>query len=332
MAGMCYTGAVMKHLSQLVWGVGLVAAAAAALPQAPAAGSPEAGAAFAPYQIIVDRAIFGKPPVRPVVPVAAVEAAEQKQAEALAKKITLCAINRTPSGNTAVGLIDNDAKPPRNIYLNVGESSEGCTIIAADYDAETATIEKDSVIITLQLGKGLIGIGAEAAAAVAAVPEVAAPMAVAAARTPRPPPGPPVPLTPEQLEERERARARALYPSRDLPDTTDRSIPDQPVPSNIRMLNRMLASDEIQDESYRARLLKRQEELRQRHEAQTAINQLKYQQYANKITKEEVDTQIRAHNLSLLETGQAPISAIELTPEEDEALVASGVLPPKEEE
>jgi hypothetical protein len=128
---------------------------------------------FAPYQVIIDRAIFGKPPPAKVAPVAApVPDPAQKQAEALAKKITLKAVNRTPSGNTAVGLIDNDAKPPRILYLNVGDTVDGYTIIAADNDAETATIEKDGVVISLQLGAGLV---------VAATPPAVAPTLASAA-------------------------------------------------------------------------------------------------------------------------------------------------------
>jgi hypothetical protein len=96
----------------------------------------------------------------------------QKQAEALAKKITLKAVNRTPSGNTAVGLVDNDAKPPRILYLNVGDTVDGYTILAADNDAETATIEKDGVVISLQLGAGLV---------VAATPPAVAPTLASAA-------------------------------------------------------------------------------------------------------------------------------------------------------
>lgn len=113
---------------------------------------------FEPYQIIIDREIFGRraAPVVTAPPAAAI--IEQRQAELLAKRLTMCAVNRTPSGNIAVGFIDNEAKPPRNIYLNVGESADGYRIVAADYDAETATIEKENVTITLKLGQGLIAV------------------------------------------------------------------------------------------------------------------------------------------------------------------------------
>jgi hypothetical protein len=45
---------------------------------------------------------------------------------------------------------------------------DGYTILAADYDVETATIEKDGVVITLQLGKGLVVAAAPATPALAA--------------------------------------------------------------------------------------------------------------------------------------------------------------------
>ncbi len=154
--------------------------------EAPAALQEAAADAFTPYEAIIDRAIFGRPPARPVAPPPPpTDALDQKQAEALAKKITLCAINRTPSGNIAVGLIDNDAKPPRNIYLNVGDTADGYTILAADYDAETATIEKDGITITLKLGKGLVGTGAPEGAAVASA-LAAAPPRNASKRTAEP--------------------------------------------------------------------------------------------------------------------------------------------------
>jgi hypothetical protein len=150
--------------------LGLVAWAAASSGLASVVPPPDS---FAPYQVIIDRAIFGKPPPAKATPAPAAPTPDltQKQAEALAKKITLCAVNRTPSDNTAVGLIDNDAKPPRNLYLNVGDTVDGYTILAADCDAETATIEKDGVVISLKLGKGLI---VTAAASATAAPALAA--------------------------------------------------------------------------------------------------------------------------------------------------------------
>ncbi len=66
----------MKRFAQLAWGAGLAAGLAAAIPEAPpaagATAAPEAApaaasatAAFDPYRVIIDRAIFGKPPARP---------------------------------------------------------------------------------------------------------------------------------------------------------------------------------------------------------------------------------------------------------------------------
>lgn len=138
---------------------------------------------FEPYQAIIDREIFGKRVVPSVASPLAAEAIDQKLAEKLAKRLTMCAVNRTPSGNTAVGFIDNEVKPPRNIYLNVGESTDGYHILAADYDAETATIEKDGVTVTLQLGKGLV-----VAAAGGAVSATGRPIQIAPSSLRRPTP------------------------------------------------------------------------------------------------------------------------------------------------
>ncbi|MBM4164373.1 MAG: hypothetical protein FJ222_08035 [Lentisphaerae bacterium] len=157
---------------------------------------------FAPYQVIIDRAIFGKPPPAKAAPASAPLAdTAQKQAEALAKKITLCAVNRTPADNTAVGLIDNDAKPPRNLYLNVGDTVDGYTILAADCDAETATIEKDGVVISLRLGKGLVvtAASAPAAPALAAATASASDPIPASPTAPQPPPEPVLKTATEQL-------------------------------------------------------------------------------------------------------------------------------------
>lgn len=114
---------------------------------------------FSHYAVILERKPFGDmaKPEAAAVPEPDQAAIEQaKEEQALARQIDMVAVNRTPRGKVAVGFIDKNAKPPRNYYLNVGESSGGFTVVEADFTEETATIEKDGVSIALKLGKGMI--------------------------------------------------------------------------------------------------------------------------------------------------------------------------------
>jgi hypothetical protein len=286
------------------WAVG--AAVAAVTPQA-------SGNSFAPYQVIVDRAIFGKPPLAPATASSApVADLAQKQAEALAKKITLCAVNRTPSDNTAVGLIDNDAKPPRNLYLNVGDTVDGYTILAADYDVETATIEKDGVVITLQLGKGLVVPGAAPAALPAAGPERSLRAAGIIASHNGAPAG----------------RGGVIRrPSQAGGSRMPGFSPQQ----REAMEQRRQEIEKIREEggdvgSYMTKLRERRTQEREAKAAAEEAARQKVQELARQMTEEELRNREREINLSLIEGGSHPISDIELTPEEEAALVKKGVL------
>ena len=296
----------MKYSLSIVWGIGLAAGAAGAAVAA-TTGEQAAGASFAPYQVIIDRAIFGKPPPAKVAPAAEpVPDPAQKQAEALAKKITLKAVNRTPSGNTAVGLIDNDAKPPRILYLNVGDTVDGYTILAADNDAETATIEKDGVVISLQLGAGLIASGAPATTApmaghgrsfarVTSNGETSAPSdRTGVIRRPSRPSGMPA-LQREAMEQRRQEMAKIREEGGDVG-------------------------------SYMEKLRERQTQERAAKTAAEAAARQKIQELARQMSEEELRKQEREINLALIEGGSRPISDIELTPEEEAALQKKGVL------
>ena len=115
---------------------------------------------FAHYQPILDRMPFGMPPAN--VPAAVdpatlkSEAQEKAEQQALAKKINMSAVNVTPDGKTAIGFTDLSVNPPVNYFLLVGAEAGGWTVLSADYDEESATIEKEGVTITLKLGKGLV--------------------------------------------------------------------------------------------------------------------------------------------------------------------------------
>lgn len=119
-------------------------------------------APFEHYQPILDRMPFGLPPasVNTVTP----EQLEQQKSEEqllaeqqqVARQIAFTALNVTPRGRTAVGFVDRSVNPPENYYLEVGATAQGWTVLDADYDANWAQFEKDGVIITMDIRKGLI--------------------------------------------------------------------------------------------------------------------------------------------------------------------------------
>lgn len=133
------------------------------------------------YQVILDRKPFGelgKPKDAGADAEASQAAAEAAQAErdqqSLAQQLDLVAVNVTLRGTVSVGLVDKSVNPARSIYLAVGESDSGYTVESADYTAETATISKGGVKVTLKLGRGLVEGGGEAATGDAAAGGAAA--------------------------------------------------------------------------------------------------------------------------------------------------------------
>jgi hypothetical protein len=146
-------------------------------------------APFAHYQPILDRMPFGAVPAN-INPGAAIDLEQQKTEEQLqlqqqqvAKRFTFSALNLTPRGTTAVGFTDLSVNPPASYYLEVGASSKGWTVVAADYDGNWAQFEKEGVTITMHLDRGLIDGPPSDATAAATNP----PPAVAAAPAPLPP-------------------------------------------------------------------------------------------------------------------------------------------------
>lgn len=128
---------------------------------------------FAHYQVILDRQPFGQ--ASEAAPAAAApEVAQLALAEqTLARQIRLCAVTRTEQG-VAAGIVDGSANPPRNLYLYVGDSSDGISLVAADVDAETAEIRKDGASLTFTLS------GVKTApAAPSSIPHARAPFASA---------------------------------------------------------------------------------------------------------------------------------------------------------
>ncbi len=116
---------------------------------------------FGHYQPILDRMPFGamSAPVNAALvdpETLKNEAQVKAEQQTLAKKVNMSAVNVTPDGQTAIGFTDLSQTPPVNLYLLVGSVASGWTVKTADYDTETATLEKEGISITLKLGQGLV--------------------------------------------------------------------------------------------------------------------------------------------------------------------------------
>ena len=130
------------------------------------------GQPFDRYQTIIDRKPFGPEPANfdpEAAPgSASAEAAgagemtpEQRTAEEqnLASKVRVSILNVAPDGTVKVGFTDSSANPPENYYLKVGASQNGWTVKSAEPAAESVTLEKDGVEVTMKLGEGSDGKG-----------------------------------------------------------------------------------------------------------------------------------------------------------------------------
>lgn len=124
---------------------------------------------FERYQSIIDRQPFGQPPIGfdPTKPPGEMqkgqsEAAAQQELtldqQQLQKAVGFSVINIEAGGVTMVGFTDNtDPKIPRHYYLPVGETRNGWKVTSADAVKKTATISKDGVEVSLNLGDNAKG-------------------------------------------------------------------------------------------------------------------------------------------------------------------------------
>lgn len=107
------------------------------------------------YQPIIDVKPFGEMgTLTEATPQALME--EQKQKEEIAKKFRMCGITDMPDGSRKIAFLDETTKEAQSYVLAVGETKNGFTLVAADYEREYATLEKEGLTFTLGLGKGLI--------------------------------------------------------------------------------------------------------------------------------------------------------------------------------
>jgi hypothetical protein len=131
------------------------------------------GQPFDRYQTIIDRKPFGPEPANfdPEAAPGTASAAgaagagemtpEQRTAEEqnLASKVRVSILNKAPDGTVKVGFTDSSANPPENYYLKVGGSQNGWTVKSAEPAAESVTLEKDGIEVTMKLGEGSGGKG-----------------------------------------------------------------------------------------------------------------------------------------------------------------------------
>lgn len=276
-------------------------------------------APFSDYQPILDRMPFGALPAN-FNPAAAEQTQTDAQVEAqqqqLAKQVSMSCVNITPDGSTAVGFTDLSEKPPQNYYLRVGSDSRGWNVLAADYDGEWAQLEKDGVTITLKLGQGLID-GPQSPSA-----STVNPIAVATVATQ------PVGVQPKVDTMDSQPKFGVIH----RPSYS--GGPPSPGIPTMKILEMQQRSEELAKlretggdvKSYMQRLRERkaQEEADKSAVENAARQQL--MDLAQKITQDELKRREREINLNLLQQGARPVSDIELTPEEEAALVERGVL------
>jgi len=270
---------------------------------------------FSTYQPIIDRMPFGKPapppPQQPDPPPVDNTPGEQEM-QALARMIRLQAIVRNPDGRTAAGFSDRTASPERLIYLAVGDTQDGFHLVAADYNKDTATIEKDGVTITIKLGAGMIPtvVNAPALNVPAATPQVGGRVIRGANNNAPAPPMPPMPPMPPAAT------------SRFNPETPE----TWPIPSeNLTAIDLML-KEGVDNKTYRERLEQRRNELIAKRAQEEADNAKAIDAAVEERTAELFITMMRRANLDNIRDGGEGLG-IPLTPEEDAMLTREGVLP-----
>lgn len=261
------------------------------------------------YQSIIDRAPFGViasgDAAGPGGGAAAPEEQVKVEQEQLAKQISMSGITIMPDGTLAVGFADLSVNPAASCFLPVGKkSTTGWLVVDANYKQEWATIEKDGVQVTIQLGKGVIA--APPAAEAEAKPAAAVPVEVehaAAAGT---------------------GFGRLNRPSR-------AGLPPMPnLKANLEKVKQRQAElAKIRAEGGDVKSY--MERLRERNKAEAEAKQAaeeEARQQLTKVAETERSKKERELNLELIRQGARPLSDITLTPEEEKDLVDKGVLSP----
>ncbi len=120
-----------------------------------------AAADFSRYAVILSRRPFAsalpeEPPPAPVV--------VSDEPPPFVRQLRLVALTESPAGLRA-GFLNLQHRPPRVHYLYVGESEDGFSLLAADYDRERALVAKGEEQYWLRMGMREASAGTEVAAA-----------------------------------------------------------------------------------------------------------------------------------------------------------------------
>ena len=118
---------------------------------------------FAPYQTILDRMPFGRPPAACAQGADAdgtdgadgvdeLDPAYERAVERLRASVRVCAVNVPPHGEPVVGFTDLAQKPPRHHLLAQGQSADGWTVVSIDAAARRTVLSRDGVSVDLALG------------------------------------------------------------------------------------------------------------------------------------------------------------------------------------
>lgn len=256
-------------------------------------------AAIDRYLPIVSRMPFGVPP--PPAPPAAGPAPTELASD-IGRSCILSVFARSPTGEILVGFTDNVAKPPRNLLLAVGEEAEGYTVLAADFDRETATLAKDGVRFELRLNAG-----------------PRAPPAVM--------PAGPVDLGGPRLGSMRLSAASWTQPNAaGAAGTAAAPRPAAESPDDLELSRNSNSSSSAQ-EDYAARVRARRERLVKLN-AETQLQREQLAATRQQAAASEAAARVqREASLNLIRKGLKPLEPIALTPEEDAKLVSEGVLP-----
>ncbi len=128
---------------------------------------------FKPYQTILERMPFGRPPAEfdPDNPgihmpsrlaeeseVTATNLEQEKIAEYIRSIVRVCALNVPPDGEPVVGFTDAAHTPPRNHLLARGQTADGWTVLDIDTDSCRAVLSREGVSVSLALNGGRGGV------------------------------------------------------------------------------------------------------------------------------------------------------------------------------
>lgn len=129
----------------------------------PASASALVPATFGRYEVILSRRPFGAGAAEEAAVAAPPPAAPPP---AFLANLRMCAITDR-GGRVRVGFVDNSARPPRTYFLFVGDTEDGFELLRADYEAESAVLQKDGHEMEITMGGGGRPVSAAAVAAAA---------------------------------------------------------------------------------------------------------------------------------------------------------------------